>query len=297
MVALAVGATTLAGGFGISIYSTYLDLRYMWIEHKLARAAELLAKVEARRAAADRRCEYLEKFTSRSRQMTVEIERLQAIRMELVRVFDFNQLPTACAVTDDEDPAFEGYDVVLQKKETMRKIQEWKALERHLDVEMEWWHKEAEPEFQRRRAAQVLGIFMNRAAGRRSVVNKVAYPRQNRIRSRLQRQVKRIFEVRIPNANLAKAYQGTLDNQLTETLITRSTQPYRRKHIIIHVCVESILNSFVVRMIVHSRAVHVAPNIAELAILYNKEVRGLVPSGNGRLEVINVMGSKGGRKR
>ncbi|KAJ3847983.1 hypothetical protein EV368DRAFT_68661 [Lentinula lateritia] len=295
MVALAVGATTLAGGFGISIYSTYLDLRYMWIEHKLARAAELLAKVEARRAAADRRCEYLEKFTSRSRQMTVEIERLQAIRMELVRVFDFNQLPTACAVTDDEDPAFEGYDVVLQKKETMRKIQEWKALERHLDVEMEWWHKEAEPEFQRRRAAQKRVtwnlmqhwglVFYVLSSSRSSECRKqgsVSTAKSNKIATSTSSQ---------------KAYQGTLDNQLTETLITRSTQPYRRKHIIIHVCVESILNSFVVRMIVHSRAVHVAPNIAELAILYNKEVRGLVPSGNGRLEVINVMGSKGGRKR
>ncbi|KAJ3908310.1 hypothetical protein F5879DRAFT_938106 [Lentinula edodes] len=154
MVVLAIGATTLAGGLGVSIYSAYLDLRYMWIEHKLARTAELLAKVEAIRAAADRRYEFLEKLTSRSRQMTVEIERLQTKRMELVRVLDFNQLPTACAVTDDENPAFEGYDVVLQKKETMGKILELVALERHWNAEMEWWHKEAEPEFKRRMAAQ-----------------------------------------------------------------------------------------------------------------------------------------------
>ncbi|KAJ4470811.1 hypothetical protein J3R30DRAFT_1124860 [Lentinula aciculospora] len=142
MMILSFGAATFAGGLGISLYSAYLDLRCLWIEHQLARTVELLDKMEAKNAAANRRYEALQQVTSRGRRMMAGIERWEAGRKELEKMIIFKQLPVTCAITDDTDPQFEGYNVTVRKRDLKRKMKEMNALDNHLEEEMKWWNAE-----------------------------------------------------------------------------------------------------------------------------------------------------------
>ncbi|KAJ3723595.1 hypothetical protein DFJ43DRAFT_648518 [Lentinula guzmanii] len=138
------GAVTFAGGIGLSIYFSYQELHCLWIEHKLARCIEHLERAELKSAAANRRCEVLEQISSRGKQMVVDIERWEKTKEELEKILIFNQLPVACAATDGVNPEFEGYDVTVRRKETMRKIKELNELDRRLEEEMKWWNSEGE---------------------------------------------------------------------------------------------------------------------------------------------------------
>ncbi|KAJ3753809.1 hypothetical protein EV360DRAFT_87423 [Lentinula raphanica] len=135
---------TLAGGIGLSLYLTYQDLRYLWIKHQLARCIEQLERAEAKSAAANRRCDILEQISSRGRRMVDDIERWEKTKDELERMLLFNQLPAACATTDELDPDFKEYDMLMRRRETVRKIRELKQLDKHLEEEMEWWNAEGE---------------------------------------------------------------------------------------------------------------------------------------------------------
>ncbi|KAF5383992.1 hypothetical protein D9757_006971 [Collybiopsis confluens] len=134
-----LGSLTFTYGFGMSLYSFYQDLHYLYLEHKISRSIDQLERLEAKSYAASKRYEALEQVVQRGDRMIEEIEKWEVARKELENMLAFKQMPMACATTDDEDPRFEDYDAAVRRRETRRKMRELVRLDEHLNEEMRWW--------------------------------------------------------------------------------------------------------------------------------------------------------------
>ncbi|KIK71441.1 hypothetical protein GYMLUDRAFT_52520 [Collybiopsis luxurians FD-317 M1] len=145
---LSLGTLTFIYGFGMSLYSFYQDLHYLYLEHKISRSLDQLDQLEAKSTEAARRYEVLEQVIRRGDRMVEEIEKWEEKRKELENLLAFKQMPAACAMTDETDPRFEGYDAIVQRKETRRKMKELVAMDQHLNDEMKWWTTKGKAEIE-----------------------------------------------------------------------------------------------------------------------------------------------------
>ncbi|KAF9059867.1 hypothetical protein BDP27DRAFT_1430744 [Rhodocollybia butyracea] len=131
-----LGATTFLCGLGIKLYSTYRDIRFIWLEHRVEAFVEATEKLQTEH---NRLQAKIDEAINRGQRMVALAQRRDAEAEELSRMLTFLEMPVACAARDDADPQFEEYDCFVQRLETMMKIETYKVMDEHANEEINWW--------------------------------------------------------------------------------------------------------------------------------------------------------------